>query len=173
MKRLFTLLVLGLVCVPTLVQAQATLDPQRIAAISQRCTVIQTILDQLQRRDLVARTNRGRAYEAQIKQIDALTKRMHINNVSTATLDGPASNFKANVDSFRAAYVLYDDGMTALRQIDCHKKPEDFANILEQVRVLRQATGVEVAKGEESLGMYRLALEELRTTLPVGKGGPQ
>ena len=172
-KRLFILLALGVAFMPSFAYAEGTLEPQRLTAISQGCTVIQTILDQLQRRDLVARTNRGRAYEAQIKQIDAFTQRMQTNNLSTQALDGPAIQFKAEVDAFRSAYVQYDDRMSTLRQIDCRTKSESFATALEQVRVLRQEVGAEVTKGEESLALYRQALTGLRAILPDAKGGTQ
>jgi hypothetical protein len=169
-RRLFILLTLGLTCMPTFAYAQNVMDPERLGAMSQQCTIIKTILDQLQRRDLVARTNRGRSYEAQLKQIDALSKRLRANNVSTQTLDGPVATFHGIVDAFRAAYIVYDDRMTTLRQIDCRNKPEDFAAALEEIRVMRQAVGVEVSKGEEVLTQYRQAVVNLRSVLPEANG---
>ncbi|HKX72438.1 MAG TPA: hypothetical protein VJM32_00295 [Candidatus Saccharimonadales bacterium] len=168
-KRLLVLFALGLTIVPGFAASAATLTPERVGAISQQCTVIQTILDQLQRRDLVARTNRGRAYEAQIKQIDALSQRLHANNIASTSIDAPAVNFKAVVESFRGAYVTYDDSMTTLRQIDCRNRPEDFALRLEESKVHRHALGVEVTKGEEALTRYRQAVTLLRETLPEDK----
>lgn len=167
-KRLVILFALALSFVPGSASA-ATLSPGRVSAISQQCAVIQTILDQLQRRDLVARTNRGRAYEAQIKQIDALSQRLRANNLSSELVDAPATTFKAVVESFRAAYVTYDDSMTVLRQIDCRVKPQEFALKLEEIKVFRHALGIEVTKGEDALGQYRAAVLSLRETLPEDK----
>lgn len=165
--------ILGFLAAPTAAFAANTLDPARLQAISQRCASIQGVVDQLQRRDLVARTNRGRSYEAQIKQIDALTTRLHNNNIPTQSLDGPAAEFKAMVDRFRAAYVAYDDRMTALRQIDCRNKPADFATALEEIRVRRQEVGAEVTRGEAALSRYREAVSQLRDSLPDAQGGSQ
>ncbi|HEV7929056.1 MAG TPA: hypothetical protein VGP12_02870 [Nitrosospira sp.] len=172
-RRLFILLTLGLTCVPGFAYAQNVLDAERVSAIGQHCTLIQTTLDQLQRRDLVARTNRGRSYEAQLKQIDALAKRFKANNLSTQTMDAPAVAFRSSVDSFRTAYVAYDDRMTTLRQIDCRTKPEDFATALEELRVMRQEVGAEVTKGDEALAQYRQAIVDLRPTVPEAKGSAQ
>lgn len=173
-KQLFVGAILALALMPTgLVYAENILDANRLSMISQRCTVIQTIIDQLQRRDLVARTNRGRSYEAQVKQIDAFLQRMHTNNLSTETLDGSTASFKASVDEFRNAYVQYDDRITALRQIDCRTKPADFATTLEQVRVLRQEVGAAVTKGDNDLAVFRQAVEALQPTLPDARGGAQ
>jgi hypothetical protein len=164
-KCLILLFAAGLVLMPSLASA-ATLDQPRLDAIRQHCTAIQTILDQLQRRDLVARTNRGRAYEAQIKQIDAFAQRLKVNNVAAPALVSSANRFKETVETFRVAYIAYDDNMTLLRNIDCRTNMQEFALKLEEIRVLRQAVGVEVTKGEQALGEYRLATTALRMALP-------
>jgi hypothetical protein len=164
-KRLLALLFMGLALVPSAASA-ATLDQQRLDAIRQHCTTIQTLLDQLQRRDLVARTNRGRAYEAQIKQIDALDKRLETNNIAAPELGLLSDQLKVVVDSFRAAYVAYDDNMTLLRKIDCRNNMQGFSLKLEEIRVLRQAVGVEVTRGEQALSEYRKAVVALRALVP-------
>jgi hypothetical protein len=151
---------------PLATHAQNLLSASRLSAIQQRCTVLQTSLDQLQRRDLVARTNRGREYENVNRQAEALIQRLHNNNLTSSTLDTPLADFKTTIANFRDAYVRYDDSMTALRQIDCSRHPSDFAQSLEQARVLRAAVGVEVTKGEKSLGQFRAALVALKATLP-------
>jgi hypothetical protein len=149
----------------------AATDDTRLRLISQNCSSLHTLLDQLQRRDLVARTNRGRAYEAQITQIDAFSQRLRNNNILSQPLDGPANNFKNAVDTFRTAYVQYDDHMTTLLQIDCRSKPEDFAAMLDQVRGLRDNVGAQVSRGEDSLATYRQALVDMQATLPVPLDG--
>jgi hypothetical protein len=164
-KRLLTVpLALGLAFVPAIAFAQTT-QTDRLAAIQQRCTIILTTLDQIQRHDLVARTNRGRSYEDQIKQINALSQRMHNNNMGTQTLDGPANGFKNTVDAFRSAYVQYDDGMNRLRHVDCRTNPVDFSIQLEQTKILREEVGAEVTKGEQFLAQYREAVVALQATL--------
>lgn len=163
------ILIIALACasiVASSTAAFALTDDARSKSIVQNCSSVQTALDQLQRRDLVARTNRGRAYEAQITQIDAFAQRLRNNNISSQPLDGPANDFKNAVDTFRTAYVQYDDRMTALLQIDCRTKPDDFATALDQVRMLRDNVGAQVSRGEDSLVAYRQAIVTLQTTLP-------
>jgi hypothetical protein len=167
-KRLIALCAVALALVPTDVHADA-FNPARLEAIRQRCAVIQTTLDQLQRRDLVARTNRGRAYEAQIKQIDSLATRLRNNDVAAPMLQEPTARLKTVVEAFRVAYVAYDDRMVDVRQTDCSTKPQEFALKLEELKVFRQAVGVEVTKGEEALSQYRLGIVQLREGLVDGK----
>ncbi len=163
--------VVAFLAVPLVAHSQDILDASRLAAIQQRCTVLQTSLDQLQRRDLVARTNRGREYENVNRQISALITRLHHNNLSSTTFDVSVADFRAAVLAFRDAYVRYDDSMSALRQIDCNDRASDFAQSLEKVRVLRAGVGVEVTKGEKALGQFRKALLALQPTLPKPSGG--
>lgn len=167
-KRLFALFATALVLIPSAAHADA-LNPTRLEAIRQRCAVIQTTLDQLQRRDLVARTNRGRAYEAQIKQIDSLATRLRNNKITAPMLEAPSTQFKTVVEAFRTAYVTYDDRMTVLRQTDCRNQPQEFALKLEEIKVLRLTVGAEVTKGEEALAQYRIGLVQLRESLADGK----
>jgi hypothetical protein len=167
-KRLFILLAIPLVFLPAPAHAD-TLNQARLDAIRQRCAVIQTTLDQLQRRDLVARTNRGRAYEAQIKQIDSLATRLRNNDIAAPMLEQPTARLKVVVESFRVAYVAYDDRMTDLRETDCRNQSQVFALKLEELKVMRQVVGVEVTKGEEALAQYRLGLLQLRESLADGK----
>lgn len=167
-KRLFALFAIALALVPSVAQAE-TLSQARLDAIKQRCAVIQTTLDQLQRRDLVARTNRGRAYEAQIKQIDSLATRLRNNDIVAPMLQEPTTRFKTVVEAFRLAYVSYDDRMTDIRETDCSSQPQSFAMKLEELKVLRQAVGAEVTKGEEALAQYRLGIVQLREGVVDGK----
>jgi hypothetical protein len=156
-----------LAAVPPAVNAQTIFDAARLSAIQERCSVLQTSLDQLQRRDLVARTDHGHEYENLTRQINALSQRLRHNKLPTQTLDKPADDFKSAVAAFRQAYVSYDDSITILRQIDCQERVTDFARLLEETRVLRAKLGVEVTRGEEALKQYRKTLVELQTTLPA------
>lgn len=172
-RYLVITLVLAASTIPFAAHAQDSADASRLAAIQQRCTVLQTSLDQLQRRDLVARTNRGREYENVNRQIDAFITRLYHNNLSSATMDGPISDYKTAVLDFRDAYVRYDDSMTALLQIDCSKNVSGFAKALDASRVLRAAVGVDVTKGEKALSSFRKALVAFRDTLPKPLDGKQ
>ena len=165
-KIAFTVLVLVAALLPLALHAQNSLDPARLQAIRQNCATIQTILSQQQKRDLVTRTNRGRGYEAQNKQIDALQRRLIANNIASPALDPLVREYKDRVDAFRQAYVRYDDHMTVIRQVDCREKPDTFATLLAELKVMRQEVGVEVVKGDEVLARLRQSLVDLKAILP-------
>jgi hypothetical protein len=165
--RSAVLLTLALVmALPATVSAQTILDAARLSAIQERCAVLQTSLDQLRRRDLVARTDHGHEYENLTRQMNAFSQRLRNNNLPNQTLDEPANDFKSAVAAFRQAYVYYDDSITNLRQIDCLEHVADFARILEETRVLRAKIGIEVTRGETALKSYRRAMAEFQNTLP-------
>ena len=169
MKYARHLLLIALIAVlvgPATANAADIMRAERLSLIQDRCTVLQISLDQLQRRDLVARTDHGRQYENLIRQIDAFDLRLRNNNMPTQLLDGPTAAFKTAVTAFRDAYIRYDDSMNALREVDCHTHTTDFAQLLEQTRVLRAAVGIQVSSGDNSLKAYREAMVLLQGTLP-------
>jgi hypothetical protein len=100
----------------------------------------------------------------------AFSTRLRNNNKSSTALDKILSDFKTMVDAFRSNYVQYDNGMNALRQIDCRNQPADFAVSLEQTTILRAQVGAEVTRGEQYLASYRQAVVELQQGLN-GEGG--
>jgi hypothetical protein len=165
---LFAALAFGLATIlPAFAQAADILDPGRLAIIQQQCTVLQTALDQLQRRDLVARTNRGREYESIITQLTAFSQRLRNNNKPSADLDKILNDFKTTVDNFRSGYIQYDNSMNALSEVDCRNHPADFAVDLQQTSILRQQVGAEVVRGEQHLASYRQAIVDLQAQLSV------
>lgn len=156
-----------LLVAPMATQAQTILDAARLSVIQQRCAVLQTSLDQLRRRDLVARTDHGHEYENIIRQINAFATRLDNNDIPSSAINTPANDFKEAVSDFRQVYIRYDDSITALRQTDCQTRTADFARLLEETRVLRAELGAEVTNSEEALLQYRQAMLALRSTLPV------
>ncbi|HSE60960.1 MAG TPA: hypothetical protein VLA88_01540 [Candidatus Saccharimonadales bacterium] len=169
-KTLFAVLTLGLaVLLPVFAHAEV-LDPARLSIIQEHCTVLQTSLDQVQRRDLVARTNRGREYESTLAQLTAFNQRLQNNGRPVKTLDDTLNNFKTMVDDFRTNYIAYDNSMNDLRQIDCRNHPADFALALQRTAILRAQVGAEVTKGEEYLGVYRQTVVEMQKSLGQGSG---
>jgi hypothetical protein len=156
---------------PLVVYADPDASAQRLSAIQQRCTVLQTILNQLQRRDLVARTNRGREYEDMNRQIDAFSQRLRHNNISDASLTVSVTNFRTYVNTFREAYARYDDSMSNLLRSDCNGHTADFSDALAVSRVLRAAVGVQVTNVENALLAYRQAVVALQTQVPAPLNG--
>lgn len=143
----------------------ADLTTTRLKTIQKRCEVLQTTLDQLQRRDLVSRTDLGREYESINRQISAFILRMNNNGMNTATLSGPTSDYRNAVIAFREAYIRYDNSMNDLRDIDCRAHAGDFANTLDVTYVLRASVGAEVARAKDALDRYRKAMVTLQKEL--------
>jgi hypothetical protein len=169
-SSIFAIAVFGLsVILPVFaVRAADTLDPARLSLIQDHCTVLQTSLDQLQRRDLVARTNRGREYETVIAQLSAFSQRLRNNSKSSQALDETLNKFRTTVDAFRSNYVEYDNNMNALRQIDCRNRVTDFAVSLQRTAIMRAQVGAEVTKGEGQLAEARRIIAELQAGLVGG-----
>ena len=157
--------------VPFVAHADPDANAQRLSAIQQRCTVLQTTLNQLQRRDLVARTNRGREYEDMNRQIDAFSQRLRHNNISDSSLNASITNFHTYVNAFREAYARYDDSMTNLLRSDCNGHTADFSDALAVSRVLRAAVGVQVTNAENALLAYRQAVVALQAQVPAPLNG--
>jgi hypothetical protein len=166
-SSLFVITIFGLSLVLPVFAAHAldTLDPERLSLIREHCTVLQTSLDQLQRRDLVARTNRGREYESVIAQLGAFSQRLRNNSKSSQSLDETLGKIKTTVDSFRSNYVEYDNNMNILRQIDCRNQAADFAVALQRTGIMRAQVGAEVTKGDGHLAEARRIIVELQSGL--------
>lgn len=138
---------------PGLALAQS--GSERLAIIQSKCQVAHDNLDLLRRRDLVARTNRGREYENIVKQLEAFTQRVRHNRLDAGRLGTTTQQFKIAVDQFRDAYLRYDDSLSELLQTDCRTKPDVFALKLEESRVLRAETAVSATRAEELALNYR------------------
>lgn len=162
--RRFTIgIILALsISVPLAVSAQETQAPERLAAIKTNCRTIKAELLQVQRRDLVARTNRGRGYEAVLKQMDSFQQRVRNNKLVTQPFDEALAAFKAATSAFRDAYIRYDDQLISLQQIDCQEKPDVFAAQLEEIKVMRAETAAAITDADEALAQYRQAVMTLQ-----------
>lgn len=155
-----------LVCSPLAAAAQDT----RTQLIVDRCSQILSELSEVQRRDLVARTNMGREYENIDKQLTAFTQRVHNNNFNQQPFADTLTQYHDAVNQFRSAYVSYDDSMTELQNIDCKKQPADFSNKLQQTRTLRQAAQDHVAQINSALSHYHDLMEDLKINVEGGAG---
>jgi hypothetical protein len=169
LKMLTTaLFVVALLAMPYAVQAQTT-SAQRYQLISSHCQQLHSLIDQLQRRDLVSRTNLGREYESIDNQLSALNTRIHNNNLDNQQFVDLLGQFNDAVTQFRDAYVHYDDGMNSLENINCQKDPVNFDAQLDQTRQLRDATGGAAERALAITSQYRDLTAQLQTTLPSSK----
>ena len=127
---------------------------------------MQILLDELQRRDLVARTNLGREYESMTRLFNAFNQRVRNNNLNAQPFEQLASQFNDATAQFRAAYVQYDDSMIKLKDTDCKNKPGDFDAQLAQTRSLRDATEGASTHAAAIAGQYRTQMAQLQSELP-------
>lgn len=160
------ILIVALLAIPSAALAQ---DPiaVRYQTISDRCQSLQLLLQELQRRDLVSRTNLGREYESIARLLSAFNQRVKNNNLSPQSLERLTVDFNNAASQFRSAYVQYDDGLIALQQIDCKQKPADFDAQLTRARELRDATEGAATYANAIAGQYRTLMVQIQSELPV------
>ena len=159
------LLLLCLLAVPVTALAQ---DPAaaRRQIISERCQSIRLLLDELQRRGLVSRTNLGREYESTVRLFTAFNQRVRNNNINAQPFEQLTAEFSDATNQFRSAYVEYDDSMIKLQGTDCQAKPGDFDTQLTETRRLRDATEGAHTRAAALAGQYRTQMVQLQSTLP-------
>lgn len=160
-----SLFAVTLFALPYVAQAQ-TATAQRYQIISNRCQDLHNAIDQLQRRDLVSRTNLGREYESIDNQLSAFNTRVRNNNLDNQPFVQLLSQFQDASNQLRDAYVHYDDGLNKLESIDCQKKPADFDAQLTQTRQLRDETEGAASRALAITGQYRDLVAQLQSTLP-------
>lgn len=160
-----SLFAVALFALPYAAQAQ-TATAQRYQIISNHCQDLHNLIDQLQRRDLVSRTNLGREYESIDNQLSAFNTRIRNNNLDSQPFAQLLGQFNDAANQLREAYVHYDDGLNKLENIDCQKKPADFDAQLAQTRQLRDATEGAASRALAITGQYRDLVAQLQATLP-------
>lgn len=153
---------------PYAAMAQTT-AAQRYQLISSHCQELHSLIDQLQRRDLVSRTNLGREYESIDNQLTAFNTRLHNNNLDNQPFVQLLGQFNDAANQFRDAYVHYDDGLNALENINCQKDPVGFDTQLVQTRQLRDETEGAASRALAITGQYRDLTASLQETLPSSK----
>ena len=159
---------------PLAVNAQTALTIHQ-QLIAQHCTELGTILDSLQRRDLVSRTNLGHEYEVTAKLFAAFSQRVRNNNIDNQPYEKLITQFKDATTRFREAYVHYDDSLNTLKDIDCETKPGAFESQLVVTRSLRDTAEGASTHAASIVGQYRALMVQTQAGLPeaTAKGASQ
>jgi hypothetical protein len=123
--------------------------------VKSRCEATKQLIDEQRRSDLVARINKGRAYQTIIDQQNALSLRLRNNKITSDVFDRQITAAQDKLSQFREAYRRYDDALDKLLDIDCKTQPQDFVDQLVLARSLRQIVGNEVAAIDTELAVYR------------------
>ena len=166
MKKLLLLLAICLLATqssPVLAQ-ESGISPQHIETIKLHCPQAQVSLKQFQKSELVARLNRGRGYEQQLKQMAALNTRLVENKIDASFLTQTTAQIQIRVEQFRTAYEKYDKTLLASTRIDCTAKPTEFYELLAQSRLERVAVANEVDQVKKMLVLYREGVVRLIAT---------
>lgn len=161
-----------MILLPAATLAQGALTGRQ-QLITEQCQSLSTLLDELQRRDLVSRTNLGREHENIARQLNAFNQRLHNNEYNAVPYENLLSELNRATAQFREAYVRYDDRMNELRQIDCRNDPAAFELKLAETRTLRDATEGAIAHAAAIVGQYRDSIAQLQASLsPVPQENP-
>lgn len=138
---------------------------QRLTRIRDNCQALHEVIDLQRRRDLVARTNRGREYENLNKQIDAFGQRLRNNRIDSQRFDRLFDEFQQASTEFRGVYTRYDNSLQAMLQTDCQKDSQKFSQFLSDARVLRAQTSTAVVQADMVLAQYRQAMVDMQARL--------
>ncbi len=168
MKRYAGRLILFMTAILTIVPvgvAVAQTQDEYLGFIKTRCEATKQLIDEQRRSDLVARINKGRAYQAIIDQQNAFSLRLRNNKVTTDAFDREITAVQDNVNGFRSAYNRYDDAVATLMSIDCQTKPQEFSDQLQLARSYRLVIGNQVATIDTELAKYRQIVVEFQKEL--------
>ncbi len=175
-KRLFLLLLALLFTTIPLAtvyaQGSTIVSPEQLEAIRSRCSSAQISIQQLQKRDAVARINRGRAYDQFMNQIAAFNSRLAYNTISIPELITISRELKAHVDQFRTiSDQMYLEHLGNAIKLDCKNKPTEFYELIVRAREDRDRVVGEVDKIDQLIALYRDQLMVYRGTLSTTDKG--
>lgn len=136
-----------------------------LEVIKTRCEAAKQLIDSQRRSDLVARINKGRAYQTMIDQQNAFSQRLRNNHLASDEFDRQTAAVQDGVNRFREAYGRYDDALDKMLDIDCKNKPQEFADQLVLARSLRQIVGNEIASTDTELARYRQLVVKFKLQL--------
>ena len=156
------LFVIALLMITPTGLAIAQTEAQRLDLIKTRCEATKQLIDEQRRSDLVARINKGRAYQTIIDEQNAFSLRLRNNKVTADAFDRQITAVQDGVNRFRDAYNRYDDALANLMGIDCQIKPQEFSNQLDLAKNYRQIIGNEVATIDTELAKYRQIVVEFK-----------
>ncbi len=153
-SRIALLIAMAVMILPTTVVIAQT-SSEYADMVATRCETVKQLVDRQRRNDLVARINKGRAYQTIIDQQNAFSLRLRNNKVTPDAFDRKIAEVQNGVNRFRAAYNTYDDSLDKLLDVDCKVKPQEFIQQLDLARSQRVVIGDEVAAINTSLASYR------------------
>ena len=117
------------------------------SVIMDHCDTIKDNLKSLQRTDSRARVYLGRYYETILTNfITPLNLRLVENNISNTKLLENQTNFVAKRTDFTNDYIIYQQALEELVNVDCKAEPEKFYEKLLVAREKRKIVNKDVSK---------------------------
>lgn len=166
-KRLIGVVIItALVLVGLAGAARATVSGDKVGLIMSRCQSVKTSIKQMQKRDAQTRVNLGRNYEYVLsKLMTSMNSRLAANNKYAGDLLSIAASFSENLGYFKKNYVIYDQRITKILNIDCVSRPQEFYEELEKARRDRFEVRYNYSKLQEIIDEYLVELEVVRGKL--------
>ena len=140
--------------------ARAAVSDDKIGLIVDNCESIRLNLKKVRTSDALTRVGLGRNYEFMLnKMMVNMNSRLATNHKDAGDLLSITAKFSENLEYFRKNYILYDQQIGRLENIDCRKNPRDFYESLEKARWLRGEVRFNFTKLNELLEEYEMELE--------------
>ena len=131
--------------------------------IIDHCDTMKDSLKSLQRTDSRARVYLGRYYETILTNfITPLNLRLVENNISNSKLLDNQTNFVSRRSSFVNDYILYQQALEELVNVNCKNEPERFYEKLLMARDRRKIVNKDVSKLRTLTDEQVKLVEELR-----------
>lgn len=143
------------------------LTEQKIAAIRVNCNEAQSILQRVQRNDIVTRTHRGRRYETVLSLMASFNSRAALNQINEPRLVQATAQLQTAFMQFYDHYTKHQDDLEAVLEVDCVAQPEVFYQNLVTARESRAILSTDVTEMSVLIDEYANVVREIGTTLAL------
>lgn len=153
----------------------ADANQKRLQIVSERCELLKTRLQSVEKTDTAARIKRGRAYDQElIPYISAFNSRVAVNKVDAPELIRIAADLQEAAGAqFSRLYTVYADDLENAIRSDCVNSPSETYGWIQKARTDRAAAAQQVTKIDSLIGEYITELKKLerRFTPAINKPG--
>lgn len=142
--------------------AQNTLISQdQTDAIVNNCATLKVTLNQLHSNDALVRVNAGQTYESILSRLmKRFNDRVSYNNIDNSELESIASNFEKTLNLFRSNYLVYEQQLSLVMNIDCSVSAQTFYDAITLARSYRTKVNEDVINLNSLMDQYLLALDK-------------
>lgn len=135
--------------------ADVEMTPDHVARIRANCVEAQSVLQRVHVSDALLRVNRGQLYEQMTtKLMSPLNSRISLNRLDGTTLALTSSDYERQLDSFRKAYIDYEETMSDALAINCADKPVSFYDLVNETRNKREKVHQETQQLNRIINRY-------------------